>query len=254
MRRRLSIVAAAVATGAAGVLVGGALAVPSACVPGTQCGASSISNGGSVGGTTTAASPTTAQTPVQVVLQAPTLRLSTPVIDFGKRLTLSGAVKTPAGQLVQLLAQTCGFSAPRIVAETKTGKNGTFSFRVEPTRNVVYRARYATLVSTTQLVRVRPLVELRRSSGSSFSINVSVGGGMFFSSKAELQRYDAARKTWRRLAVGTLRASSSPTALVAVSSATVTTQVPAGSKVRATVGRAAIGKCYEPASSFATSS
>lgn len=250
---RLGVAAGLVAAGLAG-----AGFASSSCVPGTICsttttgsgsttaqGAPPTTTGGSShGGTTTSATAT------KPSVRPPTVTLSSRVINFGQKVKITGqAPLAAAGDSVEILSQLCGFTQPLVIAEAKVKSGGRFSFALLPTRDATFAARYVGLTSSFQRLMVKPAVALRRLSAGLFGVDVSVGNGTFFTKRAILQRYDAAHHRWRSAASGKLRANSAPEALVAVSSTKIRATVRRGSRIRASVPRATVGKCYLPASS-----
>ena len=252
--RKLIIISSVAALAAAGFGASMAASAGRACVPGTQCGttdATTTSGRSTTTGTTgTTSHQTTTSTTSHPTIAKPTLKLSAKAIEFGAVLKLSGKVSVhTAGQVVEIFSQSCGFSQPVRIAQAKTRADGSYAFAIQPTLNATYFVRYASLASATQVVAVRPLVQLRRLSGSSFGVDVSVGNGTYFTKSAVLQRYDAARRRWLPLASGKLHPNSDPGAIVAVSSAKVHAAVKSGAKVRATVSQATVGRCYRAGTS-----
>jgi hypothetical protein len=124
-----------------------------------------------------------------------------------------------------------------------------FTYVIEPQRNATFMARYASLLSAAQTLWVRPAVQLRRVSPSLFEVDVSAGGGSYFSKNVVLERYDSGHRRWRTVALNRLKESSPPDALIAVSSTRIKAAVPSGTKLRATAAQSAVGGCYRAAHS-----
>jgi len=229
-----------VAAGLAAVTGGSPCPPGSPCAPGTGTTASST------------ASSTTASTSTSVTKgPKPSLKVSPSTIDFGTTLTFTGAVPgARAGQSVEILSQTCGFNQILPVGKTTTKADGSFAFAIQPMLNSSFYSRSANATSDPQVLNVRPKVDLSRS-GQTFHVDVSAGGGAFFSTTVTLERYDKTHKLWRTVARGKLHANSDPAQIIAVSSATIRAKVAAGTKIRASVSQASVGACYRPAKSAA---
>jgi hypothetical protein len=180
---------------------------------------------------------------------APSLSASAGQIAFGDSLTLRGTLPGGAGQQVELLSQTCGFTEPVTVATTTAAADGTYAFNLSPALTSTFLVQAGTLQSAGTTVPVQPLVQLRRGAADTFTVDVSVGAGQFFSKPVLLQRYDAKRRAWKKIASATLRQASDAGAIIAVSRATVHAKVARGSKIRAYVPQATLGQCYRPGAS-----
>lgn len=173
------------------------------------------------------------------------MTLSARSLEFGGTLVISGTVRgARPGQQVDLLTKSCGFVDTLPIAKTKTRARGAFSFSLQPMRNAAYIVRAKGAASAPLQVKVRPKIELKRTSTGSFSVDVALGAGVFLTGPVTLERYDAARKHWSTLAAGTLKQSSDPTAIVAVSSTTIQAQAPVGAKLRVSAPQPTVGACY----------
>jgi hypothetical protein len=227
----LSATAALVAAG----FVGGSMAAIGGgheCPPGSPCAPPT--------GTDTGTTSTTI-----VRGPKPTLKVSASALDFGTTLHVTGSVPgAPAGQVVEILSQTCGFTQVLLIATTKTRADGSYAFAIQPMQNVVFYARSGNSPSAPQPVTIRPKIELARGVGRNFVVKVSAGNGAFFSSVVAIERYDKVRRTWRSVATGKLHAASDPGEIISVSSATIPTKVASGTKLRATASQAAVGQCF----------
>lgn len=179
----------------------------------------------------------------------PTLSTSTPVLQYGANVTLQGSAPGQAGQTVQLLATGCGFTTGVQIGSATVDANGNYSFSVGPALGMTLVAQIGDATSAPVAIAVQPLVQLRRVGTKLFAVDVSVGAGQFFSSRATLERFDPKHKRWLSLASGTLRQNSSLGAVTAVSTATIRAAVKPGTRLRAFVGQATVGACYVPASS-----
>jgi hypothetical protein len=182
---------------------------------------------------------------------APTLTSSAGMVQFGSGVTLQGLAPGQAGQTVQVFATGCGFVGSVPVGTATIGADGTYSLGLEPALGMTFVAAVGDAQSAPLAIRVQPLVQLRRVGPKLFGVDVSVGAGQFFTSKATLQRYETKHKRWLPVAAGALQQKSSFGDVVAVSSATIRAAVKPGTRLRAFVGQAALGTCYAPASSIA---
>jgi hypothetical protein len=181
-----------------------------------------------------------------------TLTPSATTIDFGGSLTLSGTVSNATeGAEAQIYSQPCGFTEPVQIATTVIQPGGTFKYTLQPSLDSSFFVQSGDLRSGSTSILVRPKMQLRHVSPRVFVVDVSVGAGEFFSGTVTLQRFDRLHKKWRSVAAGHLRRNSEPTALVAVSSATIRATVKAGTTLRASIGKATVGQCYRPTTSAA---
>jgi hypothetical protein len=183
-----------------------------------------------------------------------TLKASRTSIVFGKTLVLRGkAAGAGKGAHINLLSRTCGFTKPVHTLVAKTTAKGAFRFRFQPAITTAYRVVRDVPPGRkwkSRLVRVvvRPLVELRSLGSRRFSVDVSVGAGTFFTGKKILiQR--RIRKRWKTVASAKLKQKSSPTAVVAVSAATLRVGVKHGTLLRAVLPKASALSCYGPSGS-----
>lgn len=187
---------------------------------------------------------------VAVAADGVTLTPSANTIDFGGSLTLSGTVSNATeGAEAQIYSQPCGFTEPVQIATTLIQPGGTFKYTLQPSLNSSFFVQSGDLRSSSTSIVVRPKVQLRHVAPRAFVVDVSVGAGEFFSGAVTLQRFDRLHKKWRSVASGRLKRNSAPTALVAVSSATIRSSVKPGTTVRATIGQATVGQCYRPTTS-----
>jgi hypothetical protein len=238
--RKIVFFSATAALAAAG-FVGGSMAAIGgghACPPGSPCAPPTGTHTGTTSTTTTVRGP------------KPTLKLSASALDFGTTLNVTGKVPgAPAGQVVEILTQTCGFNQVLRIATTKTQADGSYAFAIQPMQNAVFYARSGNTPSGPQLVYVRPKIELSRGAGRNFAVKVSAGNGAFFTSVVAVERYDKARGLWRSVATGKLHPASDPGEIIAVSAATIPMKVASGTKLRASASQVAVGQCFRPTKS-----
>jgi hypothetical protein len=205
--------------------------------------------------TVTALAATCAVSVAAAAAKAPvTLKASPASISFGKTLVLSGkAAGARKGADINLFSHPCGFTKAVKTLTTKTRAKGVFKFRLQPAITTAYRViRYAApgSVRKSRSVRVvvRPLIKLHSLGSRRFSVDVSVGAGTFFTGKKILiQR--RIRKRWETVASAKLKQKSSPTDVVAVSSATLRVGIKHGTLLRAFLPKASASPCYGPSGS-----
>lgn len=96
---------------------------------------------------------------------AVTVAVSEPQVDFGRSITISGAVNSKkAGEQVVLTAQPYGQSSSIVLATVVTGAGGTFSFVTKPQLLTVYQASWKSAASLAVTTAVRPVITFGRSS------------------------------------------------------------------------------------------
>ncbi len=177
---------------------------------------------------------------------AVSLKVAPKAIVYGQEILLNGKIPVArGGQKVIVRAHTCRFTKAVPVRTLKTGKNGSFSFRIGPTLRTVYSVAWGKRLSRRVTVGVAPQVNLRKAGVGAYGISVAAGGGSSFEGmQALLQR--AVGHKWRTVAAVTLKLTSSPTALTAVSSGTARLQapLPRHSALRAVFPLAEAKPCY----------
>jgi plastocyanin len=90
-----------------------------------------------------------------------TFALSSPIVNFGTGVTLSGAISTgAANQSVEIDATPYGQASAIQLVILKTGTAGTFSTTVTPTMYTTYVARWNNTPSGPVLVQVAPKLQL----------------------------------------------------------------------------------------------
>ena len=177
---------------------------------------------------------------------APTvaLKVAPGAIVYGQEVVLSGKIPVArGGQKVVVRAHTCHFTRAVAVKTLQTRKNGSFAFRIGPTLRTAYSVAWGKRLSRQVTVGVAPDVSLGKAGAGSYLISVAAGGGSTFEGKqAQLQR--AVGRTWRTIATVSLKLTSSPTALTAVSTGTAKAQVPPRSALRAVFPLGQAKPCY----------
>jgi len=120
---------------------------------------------------------------------AVTLAVSEPQIDWGRSITIAGAVNNKkAGEQVVLTAQPYGQSSAIVLATVVTGAGGTFSFVTKPQLLTVYQASWKSAASLAVTTAVRPVITFGRS--SVFITRVYAGRSMAGKS-VQIQRLSA---------------------------------------------------------------
>jgi hypothetical protein len=138
------------------------------------------------------AAAATAAAPVTV-----TLIVSAPIVDYGKQVTLSGALSTQkANQSIAIQATECGSTQAIKAATVKTAANGAYTTPATPAVATSYQATFKNAAKSPGLaVTVRPILQLTRLARGSFTAKVTVGRSL--KGKAVLfQRYAKLRKRW----------------------------------------------------------
>ncbi len=191
------------------------------------------------------AAAATAAAPVTITLAA-----NTPLVDYGKPVTLSGTLSThKANQAIGIQATECGSTRATKVATFKTVANGVYSGPVTPALGTSYQATFKNVKSPSVAIAVRPVLELTRVARGSFSAKVTVGRSL--KGKAVLfQRYAKLRKRWVQVKrVLLLTETPGPTKPTLIDSASFRSRVTVGARVRLLISAAQAGPCYVTAKS-----
>lgn len=185
-----------------------------------------------------------------VAIGAMSQLLATPakVLTYGQEVRLAGTV--PADRrstgIVRILALSCGFSTYTRIAEFKMPATGAYSYRTAPTVSTLYSVRAGDLEVAALNVRVKPQLALTRLAATRFRADVTSAGGTTFGGKVIVfERARNRRGPWTKVAAPKVKHTSSPTALNAVGSATLTARLPKGTFVRARLAPASARPCYD---------
>ena len=176
---------------------------------------------------------------------------ATSVITYGQSVRISGTVpaKFRSAARMQVLTIACGFSTYTQVAVFRMPANGVYTYRAAPTLSTVYSMRAGDIEVLKRNVRVRPLVTVTKAGGK-FRADVTSAGGTTFGGKTIVfERARSAKGPWTQVSAPKLKHTSSPTALNAVGSATISARLPAGSLLRARFPAASARPCYDAATS-----
>jgi plastocyanin len=173
------------------------------------------------------------------------------VLNYGAATTVSGTLSTAlASQKVDILAQTCGDSASKVVGSVTTTTGGAFTFQAKPTLNTSYQARFGTgnnaVTSSLVAVSTRPIVSLRRNALHRFTVQVTAAQS-FVGKAVVFQRWVARKHRWtnvKTVFLGSRTAASAPLAGSTVSAVTFGVRIPRGLRVRALLSSGQAGPCY----------
>ena len=175
---------------------------------------------------------------------------ATSVITYGQSATISGTVpaKFRSAARMQVLTIACGFSTYTRVSVFRMPPSGRFSYRASPTLSTIYSMRAGDIEVLKRNIRVRPLVTVTKAGAGKFRADVTSAGGTTFGGKTIVfERASTSKGPWTRVAAPKLKHTSSPTALNAVGSATISARVAAGSLLRARFPAASARPCYDAA-------
>ena len=128
---------------------------------------------------------------------------------FGNSLTLSGqtSVRT-AGQTITILAWRYGNSSPTKIATFKTVTGGHWSFKVSPTIQTSYAARWGASDSDKVVIGVKPLATLTMLADGRISTHIAAGRS-FGGQKVQLQELVSGSSIWQTITELPLNAKSS---------------------------------------------
>jgi hypothetical protein len=187
----------------------------------------------------------TAAAPVTVTLVA-----SAAVVNYGKPVTLSGALSTQRpNQTISIMATECGSTRTTKAATVKTTANGAYTTPVTPAVATTYQATFKNVKSTTVAVAVRPVLQLTRLARGSYTAKVTAGRSL--KGKAVLfQRYSKLKKRWvqvKRVILTTEVAG--PTKPTVIDSASFRAKVALTVRVRLLVSTVQAAPCYLSATS-----
>jgi hypothetical protein len=186
------------------------------------------------------------------VAATPTLTLtaSATVVNYGSPVTLSGVLApAKANQTVTVGGDTCGSTHALKVASPKTTATGAYSAAVTPSAGTTYQASFKNAKSAALAIAVRPALALTK--GASHSWTAKVTAGQSLTGKAVLfQRYAKLRKRWvqvKRVVLGAATAGPKPPTMI--TSATFTSTLARGTRVRLLISGAQAAPCYVRATS-----
>jgi hypothetical protein len=148
---------------------------------------------------------------------------------------------------VSVTAGACGSTSLASVATVDTAAGGAWTVAARPLRNTAYQARWRSVESANEAVKVRPRVTLRKLTRHRFLIRVAAAQ-TFGGKVVSVQRFVPSAQRWVRVRFAVLRTISvgSPTV---VSGTTVRARVKARTRVRVVLGQGQAGACYVAAAS-----
>jgi hypothetical protein len=181
--------------------------------------------------------------------QTLTLTATPTTVVYGKTTTLSGQL-TPAqqNQNITVQAEACGTTTFKRAANVKTTSTGAFTTTVTPTELTTYKATLKQTESPTVVIKVKPVVQLKRVARRSYSVAVTAGASLVGKS-VTFQRYSTLRHKWLRVKNVALTKMIAGTKPTVVSSAAFKSKVKAKTRVRALLPLAQAQPCYISATS-----
>jgi hypothetical protein len=191
------------------------------------------------------AAAATAAAPVTVTLAA-----SAAAVNYGKPVTLSGALSTQKpNQTISIQSTECGSTRTTKAATVKTAANGAYSTPVTPAVATTYQATFKNVKSPTVAVAVRPVLQLTRLARGSYTAKVTAGRSL--KGKAVLfQRYSKLRKRWVQVKrVFLTTEAAGPAKPTVIDSASFRAKVALGVRVRLLVSTLQAAPCYLSATS-----
>jgi len=188
------------------------------------------------------------------------------VVTYGGLVKLTGTVPAAhRGKPVNLMAKPCGFTGFGLVTTLSVPDTGKYAHRFSPTISTQLSLRVGTTQIAAASIRVRPIVDLRRRGSGRYEVKVMTAGGTTLGGRrVVLQSAPSRRGPWKVVAraksvpgagpqdaAGALKLTSPPTAMNAISSATITARVPRGRLIRAALAAKQAAPCYTGAVSSA---
>ena len=179
-----------------------------------------------------------------VAAEALTLSASLHSLVYGGHTTLSGVLSShKVGENVDVFALGCGTNGAVKVATVQTTTDGAFTASVQPVLNTSYTVRVKNTNSPATAVTVRPRLHLGKTAAHRFSPRVSAST-TFAGKYTSFQRYTGSRWIYVRTAL--LRANTTGVLPTVITTASFTSAIRTGVRVRAVVGQAQVGSCYLP--------
>ena len=184
---------------------------------------------------------------VNAVAEALTLVASQHSVIYGGHSTLSGMLSShKVGENVDVFALGCGTNGAVKVATVQTTTNGAFTASVQPLLNTSYTVKVKNTTSPATPVTVRPRLHLGKAAAHRFAPRV-FASTTFAGKYTSFQRYTGTRWVYVRAAL--LRTNTAGVLPTVITTASFTSAIRTGIRVRAVVGQAQIGSCYLPGTS-----
>jgi len=166
------------------------------------------------------------------------------LVIYGGSSVLSGTLSTQkSGENVDVLAQPCGAPSAAKTATVQTTTGGAYTASVKPLQNTAYSAKTKAVTSSVVTVKVRPRLRLARVAPGRYSLRVFAAAS-FAGKYASFQRYNGTTRRWVAVKTVLLKANSTGVAPTVITAAAFRSSVPAGRRVRVTLGQAQVGSCY----------
>jgi hypothetical protein len=136
------------------------------------------------------------------------LTASSTKVLFGNWVALSGQISgLKRGETIAIRADSYGTSAPTKIGTVTAGSGGHWSFKVSPTIQTGYVARWGSSYSDKLLIGVKPLATLSMLSDGRISTHIAAGRS-FTGRQVQLQKFTAGTG-WRTIAQMPLNGNSS---------------------------------------------
>lgn len=179
-----------------------------------------------------------------------TLTANPTTVTYGKMTVLTGQLApAQANQNIAIEAAICPANTTfKRSTSVKTTSTGTFTATVTPTAMTTYKATLHQTESPAIVVKVRPVVALKRLARGSYSVTVTTGASLVGKS-VTIQRYSTLRHRWLRVKNVALTKMTNGTKPTVMSSATFKAKLKARTRVRALLPLAQAQPCYVSAKS-----
>jgi plastocyanin len=175
---------------------------------------------------------------------ATTLTVAPKTVPYGRKVTLAGALTSKlSGQQLQVLALQCGATAPTKLTNVTTTTGGAFTYQVQPLKGTAYSVQNKGVTSVSVTASVLPVLRLGKVAKHKYSLRISAGDS-FAGKYATFQRYKSSTKRWVKVKRVLLQANATGVAPTVITSATFSSGIRSGVKVRVTLGKAQVGTCY----------
>jgi plastocyanin len=179
------------------------------------------------------------------------LTATPPTTTYGATTTLGGTVSTgAAAETVTVNAKECGKTGFTKIATVTTVANGAWTYVAKPTLNTTYQAGWKATKSAELIVKVGPIVRLKRVRRGRFSASLTANES-FVGHYLVLQRFVPARRAWKSVKHVVLKTVKPGVAPAMVSSVGFPARVARRTRLRLVLTQVQAGTCYGPARSNA---
>jgi hypothetical protein len=179
-----------------------------------------------------------------------TLTANPTTVTYGKTTVLTGQL-TPAqaNQNIAIQAAICPTNTTfKRSTAVKTASTGAFTATVTPTAMTTYKATLHQTESPAVVVKVKPVVALKRVARGSYSVSVTAAASLVGKSLT-IQRYSTLRHRWLRVKKVALTTMTNGTKPTVITSATFKSKLKRRTRVRALLPLAQAQPCYVGATS-----